>query len=148
MPISEVAVNLARKKALSYNEYIDSSTILITADTIVATDNEILNKPYDENEARYMLQILSGKKHHVITGVNIKSLHKEISFSNETVVYFTEMDADEIEYYIQNYKPFDKAGAYGIQEWIGYIGINRIEGSYFNVMGMPIHQVYNELKKF
>lgn len=148
MPISRVPEFLAEKKARAYVDLLDSFTILITADTIVSTDSEILNKPADEVEARYMLNLLSGKKHHVITGVCIKSMEKEICFSEESAVYFDLLECDEIEYYIRNYRPFDKAGAYGIQEWIGYIGINRIEGSYFNVMGLPIQLVYKELKKF
>jgi septum formation protein len=148
MPFSNVAQFLAEKKAQAYNEIIENSTILITADTIVCTDSEILNKPKDEQEARYMLNQLSGKKHKVITGVCIKSAQKHKCFSVESVVYFAKLEPEEIEYYITNYKPFDKAGAYGIQEWIGYIGIERIEGSFFNVMGLPVHRVYTELKNF
>jgi septum formation protein len=148
IPIFKVAEYLALKKAKAYDDILESSTVLITADTIVTTDSEILNKPFNEEEARHMLNILSGKKHHVITGVCIKSLEKEICFSEESAVYFEKLESAEIEYYIKNFKPFDKAGAYGIQEWIGYIGIKRIEGSYFNVMGLPIHAVYRTLKKF
>jgi len=148
MPFDQVAQFLAEKKAQAYIDIIDNSTILITADTIVCTNSEILNKPADEQEARYMLNQLSGKKHKVITGVCIKSVKKQKCFSVESSVYFAGLNQEEIDYYISNYKPFDKAGAYGIQEWIGYIGIKRIEGSFFNVMGLPIHMVYNELKNF
>jgi len=148
MPFTKVAEFLAEKKALEYYDILVDNVILITADTIVCTDTEILNKPKDEPEARYMLNQLSGKKHEVITGVCIKSAKKQKSFSVVSVVYFAELDSGEIDYYISNYKPFDKAGAYGIQEWIGYIGIKRIEGSFFNVMGLPVHMVYTELKEF
>jgi septum formation protein len=147
-PFKSVAEHLALKKAQSYKDIINEQVLLITADTIVCTENEILNKPTDEAEAEYMLRQLSGKKHQVITGVCMKSLEKEICFSAETTVFFEELEASEILYYIRKYKPFDKAGAYGIQEWIGYIGITRIEGSYFNVMGLPIQMVYAELKKW
>lgn len=148
MPFAQVAEYLASKKAQAYTDTITESTIIITADTIVCTDNEILNKPSNEAEAKYMLNQLSGKKHKVITGVCLKSINKEVLFSSESVVYFANLEQSEIDYYINHYKPFDKAGAYGIQEWIGYIGITRIEGSYFNVMGLPIQRVYSELKKF
>lgn len=144
----KVAEYLAQKKASHYTEIIDTNTILITADTIVCTEDSILNKPKDKLEAMEMLNKLSGGKHKVITGVCIKSKDKEVSFSSESVVYFEKLTDEEIEHYIENYKPFDKAGSYGIQEWIGYIGISRIEGSYFNVMGLPIQMVYNHLKKF
>jgi septum formation protein len=148
MPFNQVAQFLAEKKAQAYNDIIDSSTIVITADTIVCTDSAILNKPANEKEASLMLNQLSGKKHKVITGVSIRSQTKSKSFSAESIVYFTKLEPKEIDYYITNYSPFDKAGAYGIQEWIGYIGIDRIEGSFFNVMGLPIQMVYNELKSF
>lgn len=144
----EVAEHLAQKKASHYTDIINKDTILITADTIVCTDDSILNKPKDKFEAIEMLNKLSDGKHKVITGVCIKSKNKEESFSSESVVYFEKLTDDEIDYYIDNYKPFDKAGAYGIQEWIGYIGISRLEGSYFNVMGLPVQMVYNKLKKF
>jgi septum formation protein len=147
-PFNKVAEYLAMKKAQVYKDLINEPIILITADTIVCTENEILNKPADEAEAAYMLRQLSGKKHQVITGVYMKSLEKEICFSAESTVFFDELEPSEISYYIKKYKPFDKAGAYGIQEWIGYIGIRRIEGSYFNVMGLPVQMVYAELKKW
>ena len=148
IPLKEVAGYLAKKKAAAYNNEITDKVIVITADTIVCTDSQILNKPSDRADAIRMLSDLSGKKHEVITAVCIKSINKEICFSSESVVYFKELGQDEIEYYVDNFKPYDKAGAYGIQEWIGYIGITRIEGSYFNVMGFPVQRVYTELKKF
>jgi septum formation protein len=148
MPFNEVAVFLACKKANSYIAEIKDNVILITADTIVFTNHVILNKPADKTEAIRMLMSLSGKEHKVITGVCIKSATKESCFSSESTVYFKDLEYSEIEYYIDNFKPYDKAGAYGIQEWIGYIGITKIEGSYFNVMGFPIQLVYSELQKF
>lgn len=148
MKFEQVAEYLAKKKALSYTDLIKNNTILITADTIVCSDAEILNKPKDYDDAKRMLKLLSGEKHKVITGVCIKSIDKEFNFSSESIVYFSELTNDEIEHYINTYKPYDKAGAYGIQEWIGYIGIKKIEGSYFNVMGLPIHLIYSKLKLF
>jgi len=148
MPSAQVATFLALKKANSYLNEIKENVILITADTIVCTEDEILNKPSDRQDAIRMLQHLSGKQHKVITGVCIKSTDREITFSSESIVYFKVLELPEIEYYVDQYNPYDKAGAYGIQEWIGYIGITRIEGSYFNVMGFPIQRVFEELKKF
>ncbi len=148
MPFKEVATFLAQKKATAYSDQILENVIVITADTIVCTDSQILNKPSDRSDSIRMLNELSGKQHKVITGVCIKSFHKEICFSSETVVNFKDLEQEEVEYYVDNFKPYDKAGAYGIQEWIGFIGITGIEGSYFNVMGFPIQKVYTELKKF
>lgn len=148
MPFGDVPVFLAKKKASAYQDLIDANCLIITADTIVCTATAILNKPADVTEATQMLQSLSGKKHEVITGVCIKTKEKEVCFSSASTVYFANLTDEEIEYYITNYQPFDKAGAYGIQEWIGYIGITRIEGSYFNVMGLPIQLVYSKLKSF
>jgi len=148
MPFGDVPVFLAQKKASAYQDLIDANCLIITADTIVCTATAILNKPADVTEATQMLQSLSGKKHEVITGVCIKTKEKEVCFSSASTVYFANLTDEEIEYYITNYQPFDKAGAYGIQEWIGYIGITRIEGSYFNVMGLPIQLVYSKLKSF
>ena len=122
--------------------------ILITADTIVCLGDEILNKPSGRDEAIEMLQKLSGKAHEVITGVCLRSTHKQHSFYVSTKVYFRELDPDEIEFYIDRYKPFDKAGSYGIQEWIGFVGIEKIKGSYFNVVGLPTARLYTELERF
>jgi len=145
----EVARFLAELKADSFpTEKLTDKTILITADTIVCLNDEVLGKPEDREHAIEMLRTLSGKKHKVITGVCLKSKNKQAIFSNETDVYFCNLSDDEIIYYVDQFKPFDKAGAYGIQEWIGYIGIEKIEGSYFNVMGLPVQQLYSELGKF
>ena len=148
MNVDEVPVYLAKKKAKTYENFIDEKTILITADTIVSLNGKILNKPKDRSDAENMLKLLSGNSHVVITGVCIKSKQKEICFNAHTTVYFNDLTKDEIDFYIEKYKPFDKAGAYGIQEWIGYIAIKKIEGSYFNVMGLPIQKLYEELSKF
>jgi len=144
----EIPVYLAKLKANSCMDFIDSDTILIAADTIVCLNNEVLNKPDDYQDAFTILKKISGRKHQVITGICIKSKYKEITFNSKSDVYFKELADSEIDYYIKEYKPFDKAGSYGIQEWIGYIGIERIEGSYFNIMGLPTQQLYNELCNF
>lgn len=148
MPIEEIPVFLAKKKADNFNELIDDDCILITADTIVWCNNSVLNKPDSYNEASQMLNGLSDNKHTVITGVCLRSAEKEITFIATTDVFFTKLSDNEIEYYLRKFEPFDKAGAYGIQEWIGYIGIEKINGSYFNVMGLPVQKVYKELKNF
>ncbi len=148
MPVHDVAVFLAEKKANVFSEKIGDNQIVITADTIVVCENKIFNKPEDASQAREMLQIFSGKKHEVITGVCLLSKSKKIVFSVKTDVWFKELSSEEIDFYIENYKPLDKAGAYGIQEWIGYTGIYRIDGSYFNVMGLPVQQLYTQLLKF
>ena len=142
----EVAEYIAKQKALHFpkNE-LPERFILITADTVVCLDNEILGKPKDETDAIAMLRKLSGKKHEVITGVVVTTATSQSSFSVKTNVYFKELTESEIVYYVENYRPFDKAGAYGIQEWIGYVGITRIDGSYFNVMGLPVQRLYEEL---
>lgn len=139
---------LARKKAEFFNNSLDKDSILVTADTIVLCEDEIINKPKDYTDAFRMLIKISGNKHTVITGVCLKSLQKEKTFSSITEVYFTDLTPDEIKYYLNKYRPYDKAGAYGIQEWIGYVGVEKIEGSFFNVMGLPLHRLYSELKKF
>jgi septum formation protein len=145
----EVAKFLAKLKAEAFPiEKLTHKSILITADTIVCLNDEVIGKPEDRDHAIAMLQKLSGRMHKVITGVCLRSHDKEIIFSNETDVYFSKLTDEEIIYYVDQFKPFDKAGAYGIQEWIGYIGIEKIEGSYFNVMGLPVQQLYLELKKF
>lgn len=140
----QVAKFLAEKKGSFYPE-IFSNHIIITADTTVVTDSEILNKPENDEEAYKMLRALSGNSHQVITGVCIISPSQKISFSEATKVFFGDIDDQEIQHYISKYKPFDKAGAYGIQEWIGMIGIDRIEGSFYNVMGLPIRKIYKTL---
>jgi len=143
-----IPLYLAKLKARSYASYIKERTILITADTIVWLNQEVIGKPCDKEDAKAMLHKLSGKMHYVFTGVCLSSLRKEASFTAETKVFFRNMTAAEIDYYVSRFNPVDKAGAYGIQEWIGYIGVERIEGSYFNVMGLPVQKLYNALIHF
>lgn len=145
MSIEKVAVFLAKKKAVAYADVIDENTIIITADTVVIVGDKILEKPGNEQEAADMLSQLSGREHKVITGVCVKSADNTEVFSVSTAVHFKELSIKEIFYYVSNFKPFDKAGSYGIQEWIGYIGINKIEGSYFNVMGLPVFELNDVL---
>jgi len=145
----QIAIYLSELKAKAFSfENLCDNCLLITADTIVCLNDEILPKPADANEANLFLKKLSGTSHDVITGVSIRNIEKLQSFAAITRVYFKELSDAEIEYYIQHYKPFDKAGAYGIQEWIGFIGIEKIEGSYFNVVGLPVQKLYTELQKF
>lgn len=144
----EVALYIAKKKAEAYNSLLTDNKLAITADTIVVVGEKILGKPTDEADAIAMLRELSGKTHQVITGVCLTTSNKQKSFSVVSDVRFSNLNDSEIEYYVSKYKPLDKAGAYGIQEWIGYIGVEYISGSYFNVMGLPIQKLYQELKKF
>ncbi|MBL7883779.1 MAG: septum formation protein Maf [Bacteroidia bacterium] len=144
----EIPLYLCNKKAEAFVEDIDENTIVITADTIVWVDNQVLNKPENYEDAVRMLKMLSGKKHEVYTGVCLKSKHKTKSFYALTSVYFKELSDSEIEYYVKNFNPYDKAGSYGAQEWIGYIAVKKIEGTYFNVMGLPVHELYEELLRF
>jgi septum formation protein len=144
----EVALFLARLKAKPYADELAGSDILITADTIVVVDEKILGKPTDREDAISMLSNLSNRPHEVISGVCLTSAVKESAFIASTRVWFDRLDPSEIREYVDEFKPFDKAGAYGIQEWIGFIGIHRIEGSYFNVMGLPIQRLYKELQRF
>lgn len=145
VPTDKIAEFIATNKAKAYDVAADE--ILITADTVVIVDGEILGKPADADDARQMLRKLSGKSHHVITGVSLKSYDKQKTFSVDTEVTFKTMSESEIDYYVTRYKPFDKAGAYGIQEWIGYIGVTSLRGSYFNVVGFPVQRIYDELCK-
>ncbi|MDD2387635.1 MAG: Maf family nucleotide pyrophosphatase [Bacteroidales bacterium] len=142
-----IAINLAEQKANSYKGLLDNQ-LLITADTIVWIDDKVLGKPDDYSDAFQMLKLLSGKPHYVITGVCLKTNNKTKLFHAETLVKFSKLEDDEIRFYIEQYKPYDKAGAYGIQEWIGKIGIEHIEGSFYNVMGLPVHKLYKELLAF
>jgi septum formation protein len=145
LPVEQVARYLALKKAEYFRQNIRNE-IIVTADTVVILDNKILNKPADKPEAIEMLTTLSGKTHLVMTGVCILTAEKEECFDDTTEVTFKTLSPQEIEYYIDNYKPYDKAGAYGAQDFIGMIAIEKIKGSYFNVMGLPIHKVYQHLK--
>jgi septum formation protein len=144
----EIPLFLAKQKAKPLLNQLADDEILITSDTIVWCDDHVIGKPIDSNDAFKILSLLSGNKHTVITGVCISSRAKSRCFHATTDVYFRKLTDEEIWYYINNFKPFDKAGAYGIQEWIGFIGVNRIEGSYFNVMGLPVQQLYMELQNF
>lgn len=145
----DVAMFIARKKASALKEYLtDNNVLLITADSIVCVNDLIINKPDDLKDAARILQLLSGKKHQVFTGVCLMSNKKSISFFCKTDVAFKKLNDDEINYYLEKYSPLDKAGAYGIQEWIGMIGIEYISGSYNNVMGLPVKELYENLLKF
>ena len=139
---------LAGLKADAFEGELNPGELLITADTVVCLGEKILGKPKGRTEAVDMLRQLSGRKHTVVTGVCLTTLRHRKTFSAYTDVFFKELDDEEINYYVDTCKPFDKAGAYGIQEWIGYIGIHRIEGSFYNVMGLPIQQLYENLKNF
>ncbi|MFA5814363.1 MAG: Maf family nucleotide pyrophosphatase [Bacteroidales bacterium] len=145
---SDVAIFLSRLKANVYRNELGPKDILITADTIVVLGSRILGKPVDRTDAIKMLSELSGKPHEVITGLCLTSLAKESAFIASTIVWFDHLEQSEIEEYVDEFSPYDKAGSYGIQEWIGYMGIHRIEGSYFNVMGLPIQRLYKELQSF
>ena len=146
LPVNQIAEYISKEKAAAY--HVSGSQLLITADTVVILGNTVLGKPANETEALKMLRLLSGKTHQVITGVTLTSSAKQHSFSVKTNVTFKHLTDEEIQYYVHHYKPFDKAGAYGIQEWIGYIGVTGLEGSYFNVMGLPVQRIYQELEKF
>jgi septum formation protein len=168
LSMEEIPQYISRKKAAAYT--LGEDELLITADTIVWLDGEVLGKPADEEEARQMLRKLSGKTHQVVTGVTLKTLlnlplkgrlanqdalplRKDLgeavlhSFASVSQVTFAQLSDEEINYYVSHYRPMDKAGAYGIQEWIGYIGVTSIQGSYFNVMGLPVQRLYTEMKK-
>lgn len=144
----DIPIYLAELKSNSYRKDLGEKDILLTADTIVWLEDSVINKPENREDAIDILQRLSGKTHEVITGVCLRSKEKKHSFSVETEVSFSHLEKEEIIFYVDNFKPYDKAGAYGIQEWIGYIGIQSIRGSYFNVMGLPVQKVYSELKDF
>jgi septum formation protein len=144
----EIPLFLSKLKADHLIKKLGVSQILITADTIVWLNNKALNKPNDYEDACRMLNELSGKQHEVFTGVSITSHKKQVSFFVRTAVYFKTLTQEEIEFYITNYKPYDKAGAYGAQDWIGLIAVEKLEGSYFNVMGLPVKELYEHLKDF
>lgn len=144
----EITNFLAKLKASAFENELQDNEVLITSDTIVWFDNKALGKPIDASHAVRMLTEMSGKTHKVITSVCIKSTKKEVVFHDETLVTFTDLSLDEIEFYLKNYKPFDKAGSYGIQEWIGLVAIEKIKGSYANVVGLPTHKLYKELMNF
>jgi septum formation protein len=143
----KVPVFLAELKAKPLIDQLQDGEVLITSDTVVIHEGKILGKPIDYNDAFQMLQCLSGNSHKVVTGVCMQSKSTTVSFSETTIVHFSDVSKDEIDYYIENFKPYDKAGAYGIQEWIGAIAVHKIEGCYYNVMGLPVHKVYSTLKE-
>lgn len=145
---TEIPVYLARLKADVFLSELAENDLLITADTIVSLDGEIIGKPGTRESAAEMLGKLSGKEHQVISGVCLSSVDKQIAFYSLTNVQFKKLSEEEIQYYISSFKPLDKAGAYGIQEWIGFIGITHIEGSFYNVMGLPVQQLYEEILRF
>jgi septum formation protein len=148
LPVSDIAPYLSKTKAQAYLPLLQPDDIIITADTVVIVDNNVLGKPVDADDARRMLHLISGRTHQVTTGVSLTSLKLQQTFSVTTNVTFKQLTDAEINYYIEHYKPYDKAGAYGIQEWIGYVGVTSLEGSYFNVMGLPVQRIYTELQKF
>ena len=143
----EIPMYIAREKADAYRPSIKPDELIITADTIVCLEGQVLGKPKDESDACRMLRLLSGRTHQVITGVCITTAEMQRTFAATTDVTFDTLSEEEITHYVNNYRPMDKAGAYGVQEWIGFIGVTRLEGSYFNVMGLPIQRLYKELKR-
>jgi len=145
LPVAQIAEYIAKEKADAYRQLMEQNDLIITADTIVVAGDEVMGKPVDADDARRMLHKLSGRAHQVITGVCLTTTDKQRAFSVTTDVTFKQLTDEEIDYYIQTYRPFDKAGAYGIQEWIGYVGVTGLNGSYFNVMGLPVQRIYNEL---
>lgn len=148
MKAEDIPQFISRKKAAAYRKDLSKGELIITADTVVAVDNKILGKPKDKAEAVKMLRLLSGRKHQVITGVTVMTSEREETFAAVSNVCISKLSDEEIDYYIEKYKPYDKAGAYGIQEWIGMIGVTEIEGSFFNVMGLPVQRLYTLLKTF
>lgn len=142
----EIPVFIARQKADAYRSMMDDDTLLITADTIVWIDGTVLGKPVDEQDARRMLRTLSGQMHEVITGVCLTTRRRQCAFHALSEVKFADLDDDEIDYYLEKYRPYDKAGSYGVQEWIGYIGVEHLNGSFYNVMGLPVRMLYKQMK--
>ena len=146
--VADIAEFIAAKKADAYREKMADGELLITADTVVICGDEVMGKPVDETDACRMLRKLSGRVHHVTTGVCLTTLQQQRRFSVTTEVTFKTLSDEEINFYVNRYRPFDKAGAYGIQEWIGYIGCTGLNGSYYNVMGLPVQRIYQELQQF
>ncbi|MBR4147639.1 MAG: septum formation protein Maf [Bacteroidales bacterium] len=147
MPFKKVPEYLSRQKSLAFTDTeLPANYLLITADTVVIAENEILGKPVDREDAMRMMRILSGKPHHVVTGVTVRTKDKMKTFSAVSKVTFAPLDEEEMAYYVDCFKPYDKAGAYGIQEWIGYVGISGLQGSFYNVMGLPTRKLYQTLK--
>ncbi len=145
---ADIPKYIAEQKASAYSEHMAEDDLIITADTVVILGDKVLGKPKDANDAYRMLRALSGQIHQVITGVCITTKKKKVTFSAQTDVTFVELTDDEITWYVDTYKPMDKAGSYGVQEWVGYIAVSRMNGSFYNVMGLPVQLLYHELKKF
>ena len=145
LPTQKIAEFISKKKADAYMQTMADDELVITADTVVILGDEVMGKPHDEADAKRMLGELSGRTHQVATGVTLSTKKRQMSFSVVTDVTFKQLSSDEIDYYVHTYHPMDKAGAYGIQEWIGYIGVTALNGSYFNVMGLPVQRIYTEL---
>ena len=145
---ADIPLHIARQKAAAYLPTLAPDELLITADTIVYLDNRVIGKPKDEDEAIRMLHTLSGRTHKVITGVSLSTTERTKAFAAVSLVTFAPLSEEEIDYYVHTFHPLDKAGAYGVQEWIGMVGVKRIEGSYFNVMGLPVQRLYEELRAF
>ncbi len=148
LPTADIPLYIAKEKADAYMNQLNDDTLLITADTLVIVDDQVLGKPANAEEATQMLRLISGRTHHVITGVCLTTLQHQERFSVTTEVTFKMLTDSEISYYVSHYKPFDKAGAYGIQEWIGYVGVTGLKGSYYNVMGLPVQKIWEHLKAF
>lgn len=148
LPVADIAEYIAREKADAYRQLIGKHDLVITADTIVVVGDEVMGKPHDADDACRMLRKLSNRTHQVITGVCLTTADKQRQFSVKTDVTFKSLSEEEIAHYVNHYQPFDKAGAYGIQEWIGYIGVTSLQGSYFNVMGLPVQRIYTEMMVF
>lgn len=148
LPVTEIPLYIAVEKAEANRKQMHENELVITADTVVIVDGEVLGKPQSTDDACVMLRKLSGKTHQVTTGVCIMTTDRQSQFAVTTDVTFKELSDEEIEYYVKTYSPLDKAGAYGIQEWIGYVGVTGLNGSYYNVMGLPVQRIYNELKSF
>ena len=148
MSSAEIPCYIARKKADTYRMTIKENELIITADTVVVLEGRIIGKPVDRNDAIRMLHLLSGRTHEVITSVVMTALEKQVEFSVHSKVDFAVLENEAIIYYVDTFQPYDKAGAYGIQEWIGYIGVKGIQGSFYNVMGLPVQRLYEELKRF
>lgn len=148
LDLKAVSEYISNKKADVFLKKLEGDELIITADTVVICDGKILGKPHGKEEAIDMLKFLSGKTHIVTTGVTVATLEKRVSFTSESYVTFAELTDEEISFYVDTYHPYDKAGAYGIQEWIGAVAVAKIDGSFYNVMGLPVHRLYQELKKF
>lgn len=148
MPAADIPKYVSMEKAMAYKDSLRPDDLLITADTMVIFGDKALGKPKDDDEARRMLHVLSGRTHQVVTGVVLSTARQQRAFAVSTDVTFKQLTDEEIDYYVSRYHPLDKAGAYGIQEWIGYVGVTGLQGSYYNVMGLPVQRIWDELKKF